>query len=249
MTQALRSGVAAFPDRECGFSAGAGCRKVRRGDGTRRPDDGPPSPPSGSRRLTRVFAPRDGTLRAASRANGASLLATPGPRRAPAPAGRLAEAISASAEGLGAVDRERPSDIVDQSKKVEIPRGLQVFYQFETAFSQAAPARLEGPVGAARRIPRAAPLPGTSRNHPDGASRSLRESAVPREAERSMTPETPAPPGGTSLAALAGRGALPRGSGGRAGRRRHERVRFGIGQAWVRARRDAPHLLHGCARA
>lgn len=259
MTHVLRPGVDRFPDAEAGCPRAAGCRKVRRGDGTRRPDDGSPSPPSGSRRLTKVIAPPGGTLRAGWRAKGASVLATRrragaplprGPRKpAEAGAGRAAGRLPARGEALGAVDRGRPSDIVDESKKVVIPRGLQVFYQSWTASSRAAPARLEGPAGAARPIRCAGPLTGARRDRFGASSRKLRGCAASGEVERSVMSEALATRSGTSLAALAGRGAVPRGSGRGAGRRRHERVRFGVGQAWVRARRDAAHLRHGRAGA
>ena len=259
MTHVLRPGVSGFPDAEAGCPRAAGCRKVRRGDGTRRPDDGSPSPPSGSRQLTRVIAPPGGTLRAGWRAKGASVLATRRRAGAPLPRGprgpaatraaRVAERLPAPAEALGAVDTGRPSDIVDQSKKIVIPRGLKDFYQSWTASSKAAPARFEGSAGVARPISCAGPLTGARRDRLGASSRNLRVCAAPGEVERSMMSEALATRSGTSLAALAGRGAVPRGSGRGAGRRRHERVRFGVGQAWVRARRDAAHLFHGCAGA
>ena len=107
MTHALRPGVTGFPDAEAGLPSAAGCRKVRRGDGTRRPDDGPPSPPSGSRRLTEVIAPRGGTLRAGWRAKGASVLATRSAAAAAPPAaprgarGRPRRARRGGARGAG----------------------------------------------------------------------------------------------------------------------------------------------------
>ena len=98
----VRTTRAGFPDSASRFLPGPGCRKVRRGDESRGADDGPPSPPSGSRRLTRRIAPRGGTVRAARPAKGArghgDSGRAPAHGRAAAPRSARARAPAARAE-------------------------------------------------------------------------------------------------------------------------------------------------------
>lgn len=237
-----------FPDSARRYLPGPGCRKVRRGDESRGADDGPPSPPSGSRRLTRRIAPRGGTVRAARSAKGARVMATP--RRTatqPIPE-RSRRAPAACAEPPAAVDTSGPSDIVEKSKKVDISRGLQVSYQSSKAPFRVAPARSPRPAEVARRAPRTSSLPDLRNWHLARLSGAASKRPAPRKGLRLERASSVDPRSGMSLAGFAGTGALPRGSGGRGGRRRHERIRFGFRAAWLRARRDAAHLLHGCVR-
>lgn len=232
-----------FPDRVVAFHAPAGCRKVRRGDETRGAGVVVPSPPSGTRQLTGGVAPRGGTMRAGSSAKRPSVMATDAAaRRIGAARERvLRDALRASP----AVDTQRPSDIVDSAKKVDISRGLRVSYQSCNVPPRTALIRLTETAAAARRAPAAALRPSSETSRAAGSPEGASEDREERCPERS--PDG-ASPGGMSLAGLVQRGATPRGSGGRAGRGRHERVRFGVGQAGIRPGRDAPHLLDGRLR-
>lgn len=258
-----REGLPRFADRGACSPVPAGCRKVRRDDESRASmDDVPPSPASGRRQLTRGFAPRGGTMRAARSVNRGSRLAVAHTwnrvlARDPDPARRLSSGASglpggAARRAFSAVDTRRSSGIVEQTKKVAISRGFGVSYPSSpssSARSRAPRDRFEGPAGAARRAPT---LRGHGRNGGGGLRWSPAVCGVASEggeATQRVARRADGPLGGMRLAGFAGRGATPRGGGSRAGSRRHERVRFGIGPAWIRPGRDAAHLFDGRLRA
>lgn len=249
-------GALAFPDRETGFLAFPGCRKVRRGDDSR---DGSPSPASGSRRPTGWIAPPGGTAHAAEPPKGARGMATSkaivrallsaAPPASGAPPARAWSVAARRGARCAAVDTEVASDIVDSPKKAAIPRGSTAFYPLMTGSFLAASGSCAGPAAALRHALHSSlhPVAGL-----DLARRVARESATcvragtgALEAETSRARSA----SGMRLAGFPGRAALPRGIGGRVRRRRDERIRLGIGQARLRSRRNAAHLLHGCVRA
>jgi hypothetical protein len=227
-----------FPDRETSFRCPPGCRKVRRGDETRVPsDDGSPSPASGRRQPTGRFAPRGGTVSAAGLPKGSMAMATvpvvPGRRAA-----RFGAASPSAVQGLPSVDTVSPSDKVEMSKKVEISRGLAVFFPSRPEPWGARCTRFERSVAAVRSTSRRVRPSSAKRTPLCGVSRGVvRQDDVMEIA------------GGTHLARLGRREASPRGAGSRTGSVRHERVRFGVGQAWVRSGRDASDLFDGSVRS
>lgn len=239
----------AFTDWETQAPLGPGCRKVRRGDVSGGGADGAPSPPSGSRQLTRGIAPGGGTPCAGPATKGATVLDA---ERGAAMAGRRRRHTAGRAhprEAARAVDTETPSDIVQRAKSLYKSRGLAVSYQSSRACYRVAVSRSLESVEAPRRaLGPASPAPVRSR-----LAQHL-SSVVSEGGELHEMPERgsrvrASSPGGMGLAGSAGTGTLPRGSGSQGGRRRHERIRFGIRATGLRARRDAAHLLHGCVRA
>jgi len=237
-----------FPDSGSERPGRPGCRKVRRGDDSRGSADGSPSPPSGSRQHTRRIAPQGGTVCAASSAKRAGALTSARERAEPVSRGRFDQALAPLAASARAVDTRVRSDIVEKSKKLYKSRGLPVSYQSATASPRVAPARPFESAEALRCAPRAASRPGAGNRLLTRLFAVPAERPDPREAGGMERSSGVAPRSGMGLAGFAGTGALPRGRGSRGGRRRHERVRFGVRATWLRTRRDAAHLLHGCVR-